>query len=139
VRQRLEQAARLALRIVAALGVVQSRLQHFSARIDESPREVNDVESRTIRWIHTCACRWTGSAILFTETGCCCPWTFDSSLFPPEHATKSETRNITRNTKNLRSIKTLRSKLDIYRSPARKPGRFSAARRFSTISQSLAR
>jgi hypothetical protein len=55
LRERLEQAAQLALRVVAALGVVQTRLRQFGAKIQETQRELRGVESRTLRWIHTVA------------------------------------------------------------------------------------
>lgn len=55
VRQRLEQAAKLALRVIAALDIVQSRLRQFAARIEQTQRELQDVESRILARIRTAA------------------------------------------------------------------------------------
>ena len=55
VRQRLEQAAQLALRVIATLGVVQARLREFGASIDKAQQELQTAEARTLRWIHTVA------------------------------------------------------------------------------------
>ena len=55
LKERLEQAARLALRIVATLGIVQSRLETLHERIDKTKVELPDVEARVIVWINLIA------------------------------------------------------------------------------------
>ncbi len=55
----LERARQLALRILASLDVVQSRLAGFDAKVSNAQLYMQDVEERTLRWIHivtiTCA------------------------------------------------------------------------------------
>jgi hypothetical protein len=54
-RERLEHAGRLAIRILASLGVIQSHLQQFDAQLNTNQRELRIAESKLLRLIHTVA------------------------------------------------------------------------------------
>lgn len=55
VRQRVEQAAALALQVIVALDLVKARMPIFKAKISEAKRELDFIESRLLAWIHTTA------------------------------------------------------------------------------------
>jgi flagellin-like hook-associated protein FlgL len=49
--ERIEQAARLALRVVATLGAVDSRLEKVEDRLSAAQGRLQDLDARTHRWI----------------------------------------------------------------------------------------
>jgi len=51
LREQIEQAAELALRIVATLGTLDERLDAFGDRLAEVQVELRELETRTLRWV----------------------------------------------------------------------------------------
>jgi hypothetical protein len=61
LRERFEQALKLALRMVATLSSLGDRLEHFETRVSEVRGRVDQFKFRTLRWILTAA---IGSTVL---------------------------------------------------------------------------
>jgi hypothetical protein len=51
LEERIEQAVQLALRVVATLGSIDSRLEKFENRLSETQKNLQELKTKTHRWI----------------------------------------------------------------------------------------
>jgi len=69
-KERLDQAVKLAVRVVASSDRIETRLQRFDGKLAKAQDELKNVETRCLRWIHagaigmTLLCLWMLAAQL---------------------------------------------------------------------------